>query len=167
MDRTQLDPHQWLQFDSKNQEFYGVPMDSDVKSQEYQLVCEDREGLTANDGLIVMVYPKPKLLYSVEFRIAIDILYETFINSSSLKRKFVEKLQELFGDSTTDAIILRSISKGSTIITWYNRTLPTDICPTEDIHKLREILINEDGSKSERLGKTKFLESFFICQFLG
>ncbi|KAK6624877.1 hypothetical protein RUM44_011741 [Polyplax serrata] len=151
MDRTHLDPNQWLQFDSKNQEFYGVPMDSDVKSQEYQLVCQDREGLTANDGLIVVVSPRQKQLYSVEFTIAIDVLYDSFVSSSSMKRKFIEKLRDLFHDSNTDAIVLGNISEGSTIITWYNRTLPTHVCPTEEIHKLREILINDDESMNERL----------------
>lgn len=166
MDRTPLTSQQWLQFDSKNQEFYGLPMESDVKSQEYQLVCEDKEGLTANDGLIVVVHPKPKQFYSVEFTIAIDVLYETFVNSSFLKRKFVERITELFGDSSTDAIILESISEGSTIITWFNRTLPTNKCPTEEIRRLREVLINDDESMSERLGKKIFATNQFVNDFL-
>lgn len=152
MDRSPLDPQQWLQFDSKNQEFYGVPMDSDVKSQEYQLVCEDREGLTANDGLVVVVFPRINQLYSVEFTIAIDVPYDNFVNSSAAKRRFIEKLQDIFGDPNSDAIILGTINRGSTIITWYNHTLRTDVCPTEDIHRLREILINDDESVSDRLG---------------
>lgn len=38
MDRTQIPPNNWLQFDSKNQEFYGIPMASNVGRAEYQLV---------------------------------------------------------------------------------------------------------------------------------
>lgn len=44
IDRTPIAPHEWLQFDSKNQEFYGVPMDNDVGRKEYQLVATDKEG---------------------------------------------------------------------------------------------------------------------------
>lgn len=153
MDRSPLAPHHWLQFDSKNQEFYGIPMDSDVRSQEYQLVCEDREGLTANDGLVVVVFPKPRQSYSVEFSIVIDVAYDVFVNSSTLKRKFLDKLREVFGDANTDAIVLGNITFGSTIITWYNHTLPTDICPTEEIHRLREIIISDDETMSDRLGE--------------
>ena len=33
-------PHDfWLQFDTNNQEFYGLPLDSDVGSAEFTLVC--------------------------------------------------------------------------------------------------------------------------------
>lgn len=93
MDISPLSPTHWLQFDSKNQEFYGLPLDKDVRSQEYQLVCKDRAGLSANDGLLVVVRPRIHRRYSVEFSIALDFAYETFISNAGLKRKFVEKLQ--------------------------------------------------------------------------
>lgn len=39
MDRSPILPSHWLQFDVKNQEFYGIPMAaSDVGRTEYQLV---------------------------------------------------------------------------------------------------------------------------------
>lgn len=44
IERKPIPPHEWLQFDSKNQEFYGVPMPSDVGRKEYQLVAIDKEG---------------------------------------------------------------------------------------------------------------------------
>lgn len=37
-ERQTLDPYHWLQFDSKNQEFYGVPRPSDIGRKEYLLV---------------------------------------------------------------------------------------------------------------------------------
>lgn len=160
MDRSPLDPHHWLQFDSKNQEFYGVPMDLDVRSQEYQLVCEDRQGLTANDGLIVVVFPRPKVLYNVEFSVALGVPYDSFVNSSAMKRKFFDKLREVFGDSNTDAIVLGSITEGSTIVTWYNQTLRTDICPDEDIQQIREKIMTDESSVNKRMGE--FLIIFFI-----
>lgn len=44
IERKPIPPQEWLQFDSKNQEFYGVPMRSDVGRKEYQLVVTDKEG---------------------------------------------------------------------------------------------------------------------------
>lgn len=39
MDMTPVNPQLWLQFDSKNQEFYGIPMASaDIGKKEFQLV---------------------------------------------------------------------------------------------------------------------------------
>lgn len=38
MDNAPIPPGNWLQFDSTNQEFYGLPMASDVGSVKYQLV---------------------------------------------------------------------------------------------------------------------------------
>lgn len=47
IDRVPIPPHEWLQFDSKNQEFYGVPMRTDIGRKEYQLVVTDKEGTVA------------------------------------------------------------------------------------------------------------------------
>lgn len=39
IDRTQVPSNSWLQFDTKNQEFYGIPLWGDKSFSEYQLVC--------------------------------------------------------------------------------------------------------------------------------
>lgn len=38
MDHAPVPVNSWLQFDEKNQEFFGVPMPSDEGTHEYQLV---------------------------------------------------------------------------------------------------------------------------------
>lgn len=38
IDRTQVPANSWLQFDTKNQEFYGIPLWGDKSLSEYQLV---------------------------------------------------------------------------------------------------------------------------------
>lgn len=38
IDRTQVPANSWLQFDAKNQEFYGIPLWGDKSVSEYQLV---------------------------------------------------------------------------------------------------------------------------------
>lgn len=73
IERSKLDARHWLQFDSKNQEFYGVPKYADVGQKEYLLVAEDREGLTAHDALVVVVSTAPKKDYSAVFEFTLGI----------------------------------------------------------------------------------------------
>nr|CAD7455771.1 unnamed protein product [Timema tahoe] len=152
MDRQTIPTDNWLQFDTKNQEFYGVPSEGDQGRREYQLVCEDSAGQTANDGLVVVVHPAPRVQYSVEFVMKLNIDYTTYKYSSSLKRKFVEKLCELFNERNLSAIALGPVTAGSTLVTWYNRSLSTDTCPEAEIRSLRHVLMSDNGGLSERVG---------------
>lgn len=93
VDRQQIPSDHWLQFDSKNKEFYGIPLPQDVGRSEYQLVCEDSGGLPASDSLVVVVHVPPRRHYNVEFSMTLDTPYESFINSASMQRKFIEKLK--------------------------------------------------------------------------
>ncbi|XP_034177078.1 uncharacterized protein LOC117602768 isoform X2 [Osmia lignaria lignaria] len=147
IERKPIPPHEWLQFDSKNQEFYGVPMRSDVGRKEYQLVITDKEGASATDGLVVVVHPAPFTQHTVEFSMTLDIPYESFAHSALQKRNFIEKLRDLYEDRDTNAISLHSISNGSTVITWHNRTLPTSYCAHEEVSRLRSVLVKSDNDR--------------------
>lgn len=135
-DRNTLDPNHWLQFDSKNQEFYGVPRTNDIGRKEYLLVggdhfrtlcmpeignrnsyafalptsqmAEDREGLTATDALVVVVNPHHKRDYSVLFELTLDISHEQF-NTAQVQRRFIERLAQVFGDASTHYIKIHHI----------------------------------------------------------
>ena len=90
---------------------------------------------------MVIVYPAAKTLYNVEFSMRLDLEYNNFFESPSLQRNFIQRLANLFGDSNTNAIVLSGISPGSTVITWHNKTLPTNICPDDEIRQLRQVNI--------------------------
>ncbi|RLU24041.1 hypothetical protein DMN91_004250 [Ooceraea biroi] len=147
IDRIPIPPHEWLQFDSKNQEFYGVPMRTDIGRKEYQLVVTDKEGASATDGLVVVVHPAPPMAHTVEFSMTLDIPYDSFAHSALQKRNFIEKLRDLYGDKDTSAISLHSISNGSTVITWHNRTLPTSYCAHDEVNRLRSVLVKSDNDR--------------------
>jgi len=152
MDRSPLSPTHWLQFDSKNQEFYGIPMaTSDIGRTEYQLVCKDNGGLTAYDGLVVIVHPPAKALYNVEFSMNLEIDHDSFAYNPAMKRHFVERLAELFGDRNASAIVLSGVSANPTHIVWHNRTLPTDYCPDDQIRQLRQILLGDNDRVSNQV----------------
>lgn len=146
-DRQPILPHEWLQFDSKNQEFYGVPMNTDIGRKEYQLVATDREGASTTDSLVVVVHSAPPMAHTVEFSMTLDIAYNNFAHSALQKRNFIEKLRDLYGDRDTSAISLHNISNGSTVITWHNRTLPTSTCAHDEVNRLRSVLVKSDNDR--------------------
>lgn len=155
-ERNELDPKYWLQFDAKNQEFYGVPMYGDAGQREYVLVAEDREGLQATDALVVVVSQPPHHEYSTAFEFIMDIPHEEF-NNSAAQRRFIERVAQIFNDPTTSYIQIRSIwpihQTGNTRVTFYNTTLhrPHNVCPTEEIDKLKNVLVHNDGSVRHRV----------------
>ncbi|XP_012275536.1 uncharacterized protein LOC105697097 isoform X1 [Orussus abietinus] len=151
IDRTPIPPHEWLQFDGKNQEFYGVPLHKDVGRKEYQLIVTDKGGVSATDGLVVVVHPAPVMHHNVEFSMTLAIPYDSFAHSALQKRNFIERLRDLFKDKDTGAISLDSISRGSTVVTWHNRTLPTNTCPNDQIVKLHKVLVKDDKTLSDRV----------------
>ncbi|KAJ8916352.1 hypothetical protein NQ315_005049 [Exocentrus adspersus] len=152
-DRKPIPSNNWLQFDSKNREFFGIPRK--VGRSEYQLVCVDSGGLPVTDSLEVVVYPPPKRKYNVEFSMNVtEIPYEIFVNNAALQKKFVDKLMRLFGDPSSSNIHLHPFKQtyDSTIVTWFNKSLPTEICPHEEINRLESILHNmNDKSISHRV----------------
>uniref|UniRef100_A0A182MJB9 Dystroglycan 1 n=1 Tax=Anopheles culicifacies TaxID=139723 RepID=A0A182MJB9_9DIPT len=150
-DRHTLDPYHWLQFDSKNQEFYGVPRTNDIGRKEYLLMAEDREGLTATDALVVVVNAHHKRDYSVLFELTLDITHEQFI-TAQVQRRFIERLAQVFGDASTHYIKIHHIRPihhtGQVQVSFFNTTLNRQHqrCPQEEIEALRNILLHQDST---------------------
>lgn len=115
-------------------------------------VCEDSGSLTANDGLVVVVHPAAKIQYTAQFAM-LAVPHPSIVSHAAQKRKFIEKLRDLFRDQNTSAISLSSVTEGPTVVTWHNSTLPTDYCPEEEIKQLRKLLIEEDHTVTERVGE--------------
>lgn len=150
-DRLHIPSHNWLQFDSKNREFYGIP--TKHGRNEYQLICVDSGGLSVIDSLEVVIHDPPKVVYNVEFSMTVELAYDTFVKSAKLQRKFVEKLMEIFGDKDAKNIIFGPFKQRqqSTIITWFNKTLPTEKCAHDEINKLESIIKNNERGIADRV----------------
>ncbi|XP_055371649.1 uncharacterized protein LOC129605753 isoform X2 [Condylostylus longicornis] len=157
MERNELNPKHWLQFDSKNQEFYGIPKVADYGSEEYLLVAEDHEGLTATDALVVVVNHAPKREFSVYFKAKLGIRYEQF--NAQMQRKFVERVARLFNDPTPQYIQVRSITQNhdseETIVNFYNTTLHRqhNRCPEEEIEMVRSVWFSNSAILRDRVKK--------------
>ncbi|CAB3257028.1 unnamed protein product [Arctia plantaginis] len=151
-DRTELPVGHWLQFDAKNQEFYGLPTPSDEGSVPYQLIAEDSSKKSAYDSLIVEVAKAPTIRPTVEFQMTMDYPFPKLAYDATNKRKVVEKLAALFGQKETDNIRIQSITNNPTTIIWYNTSLPMDRCPKREIEELQQmIIVDERGPAGSAL----------------
>ncbi|CAH0551317.1 unnamed protein product [Brassicogethes aeneus] len=146
--RQAISANSWLQFDNKNREFFGIPRKSG--RTEYQLVCEDSGGLSVTDSLEVVVYSAPKVHYNVEFSMALETRFESFANSASKQKKFVEKLMEIFHEPNSSNIHFAPFKQNadSTIVTWFNKSLSREKCPTSEINRLESLMINKHDMES-------------------
>lgn len=159
-DRSKLDPHHWLQFDSKNHEFYGVPGPHDVSQKSYILIAEDKSGVTASDALQVVVTDRVyKREYNAAFEFQLEVGIEQF-NNAAAKRKFIERVLQVFGDSDAQHILISSVKKlqyaGRTSVLLVNTTLPKNHreCPNGEIKALRTILLHQDSSVRDLVKET-------------
>nr|CAD7581644.1 unnamed protein product [Timema californicum] len=75
MDRQTISPDNWLQFDTKNQEFYGVPSEGDQGRREYQLVTNICSSITSASSVIVLCTLPSLLLHPAPFRRCYCTLY--------------------------------------------------------------------------------------------
>ncbi|CAD7014663.1 unnamed protein product, partial [Ceratitis capitata] len=156
-DHKELNPRHWLQFDSKNQEFYGIPKSGDTGSEEYLLVAQDAGGLSATDALVVVVNHAPKKEFSVYFKAYLAIRHEQF--NADLQRKFVERIAQLFGDSSTQYVQIRSVTthhdSDSTIVNFYNTSLykSHNRCPEEEIEAVRSVYLIKDHMVRDHVKK--------------
>ncbi|XP_014220213.1 dystroglycan-like isoform X2 [Trichogramma pretiosum] len=149
--RTEIPSSDWLQFDSSNQEFYGVPMDQDVGQKTYQLVVKDSEGLEATDSLVAEVHSAPFYRHPLQISMVLNMPRNDFAHSALKKRIFVEKLQKVYGDRDTSAISLVEMhgNNDGTTISWRNITLPTHECPHDEIARLTNVIATDhNGEKN-------------------
>ena len=155
--RRELSPDAWLQFDAKNQEFVGIPLEEEVGREEYQLVCSDANGLSAIDGIEVIVLNRPfNERFGVEFSLqfapndyngvtGVDGVMASFgqpILRRDKKVSIVEKLAKYFGDPDTTNIILKAFDADNGKVVWHNKSLALQPCESSHILWVKNQLIN-------------------------
>ncbi len=161
--RRELSPDAWLQFDSRNQEFVGIPLEEEVGREEYQLVCSDENGLSAIDGIEVIVLNRPfNERHGVEFALqfgpndygggGVDGLgFGQPILRRDMKVRIVESLARYFGDANTNDVILKIFDADNGRVVWHNKSLAHQPCDSRDMLWVKDQLINKEGKVSKRL----------------
>ncbi|XP_041448030.1 dystroglycan isoform X7 [Drosophila obscura] len=171
-EHKELGTRHWLQFDSKNQEFYGIPKGGDTGSEEYLLVAEDSGGLSAHDALVVVVSHPPKKEFGAFFKAYLSIRHENF--NAELQRKFVERIAKVNGDANTNQIQIRSINihhdSDGTIVNFYNTSLYKhhNRCPEKELAATRSVYLAGDSlrdSVKRAMGPELNLTNFSVAPF--
>ncbi|XP_076363552.1 dystroglycan 1-like [Tachypleus tridentatus] len=150
-DSKELSESSWIQFDPKSQKIFGLPFEESSGIHEFQLLASDKEGKEVNDIFLVIVEPRPVYDRSVEFSMHIDTNYDHFKKDVGKKILVGKKLSSFFGDPSTEYLIVLSIKNGSVVYAWTNNTLPSDPCPKGLINELSNLMLEENGTISERL----------------
>jgi len=155
--RRELSPDAWLQFDAKNQEFVGIPLEEEFGQEEYQLVCSYANGSSTIDGIEVNVLNRTfNERFVVEFSLqfapndyngvtGVDGVMASFsqpILRHNEKVSIVEKLAKYFGDSDTTNIILKTFDADNGKVVWHNKSLSSQPC---DFNWVKNQLINSKG----------------------
>merc|ERR1719410_1908991 len=150
--RLEVDSDNWLQFDTKNQEFIGVPLENDVGREEYQLVCSDNEGYSSIDGIEVSTLSRP---FSEKFNVMFVFVFnDTLDDGTKLSRsrvRLLKKLARMFRDEDMRHIVLSKVDPGTMELAWYNKTFSARDCPVDNIVSARRFLLENDGSVRPRI----------------
>jgi len=150
--RLEVDSDNWLQFDTKNQEFVGVPLENDVGREEYQLVCSDSEGYSAIDGIEVSTLSRP---FFEKFNVLFVFVFnDTLDDGPRLARsrvKLMKKIAKIFRDSDTSHIVLSKVDPVSYEVAWYNKSLSSRDCPVEEIMETKNFLLHRDVTVRQRV----------------
>ncbi|XP_076348000.1 uncharacterized protein LOC143245522 [Tachypleus tridentatus] len=153
LDHEELPISSWIQFDSDFQKLFGLPLKENIGIHEFQILAVDKEGKTVSDAFVVSVSSQSAIHASVEFSMHIDTNFEQFNKNIEMKILVAQKLASAFGDPDTKYISVSSIINGSVIYTWTNSTLPSFPCPKDTVHKLFNLMFENNETISERIIK--------------
>lgn len=150
--RLEVPRHNWLQFDTKNQEFYGVPLEGDVGRDVYQLVCSDSQGLSAYDGIEVVVTSRPFAeKFNLEFTFVFNDTLDDGNKLAASRVKLVKTLARIFNDADTRHIVLKSVDPDTLEVMWVNKSLPVRQCPHDWLKETRKLLMDKEGRIRPRI----------------
>ena len=146
--RRELSPDAWLQFDSRNQEFVGIPLEEEVGRSDYQLVCSDKNGLSAIDGIEVIVHNRP---FSESYPIEFALRFGDYSGFASRKVRIVELIALFFGDSSPRNVVVKTFDTDENKIVWFNKSLSQLPCEHPNIEWMKTTLLDSDGKMKPQL----------------
>ncbi|XP_059090569.1 uncharacterized protein LOC131886297 [Tigriopus californicus] len=139
--RKELAKHSWLQFHQANQEFIGVPLEEEVGREEYQLVCSDSNGLSAIDGVEVLVSNRP-----FTEKINIEFAFQFSNPIQQLRVVLFNKLSQL---TFPGNVVLRAVDKFSVV--WFDKEFNRDECNLDLIRNASSRYLDDKGLPKDHL----------------
>ncbi|KAK9399426.1 hypothetical protein NXF25_012445 [Crotalus adamanteus] len=151
IDGPPTDLESWLQFNARDQNMHGYPLDADFQysPQEFSLFAIDSGGLKAEDKFIIELF-RPTAVPCHSYTVVTTNSYHSFLKNRRRVNFFLKKLSKyLFTESPGDMVLLH-LKTGSAVFTWYNKLLcaKTDKCARD---KIQDVL-TKLGRPEEHVG---------------
>ncbi|KAH1185341.1 hypothetical protein KIL84_018090 [Mauremys mutica] len=155
VDGSPSGPESWLQFNASLQAMYGYPLSTDFQysPQEFVLSATDSGGLTVWEPLIIELL-RPTSIPCHIYTIRTKNSYHSFLRERERVGLFLDKLSKYLNSSSLKSITLTALRPGSTVISWYNRSLCTSSnrslswCSRDEIQEVLNKLRVPDGNVS-------------------
>jgi neurexin len=142
----------WLQLKEKQQILHGVllppkpPRGKPPRKLEfsYELAAIDSGGKIARTPLQVVMKRLPHInKINHEFMISIDFDYHIFKDNVMNSVTVVNKIAKLYGENTTENIVITSMKPGSVMFSWTNTSVEMAPCPALEINRLLSYIITD------------------------
>ncbi|XP_053872285.1 uncharacterized protein LOC128830476 [Malaclemys terrapin pileata] len=153
VDGSPSGPESWLQFNASLQAMYGYPLSIDFQysPQEFVLSATDSGGLTVWEPLIIELL-RPTSIPCHIYTIRMKNSYHSFLRERERVGLFLDKLFKYLNSRSLKSITLTALRPGSTVISWYNRSLCTStnrslsLCSKDEIQEVLNKLRVPDGN---------------------
>ncbi|XP_054710695.1 dystroglycan 1-like [Uloborus diversus] len=172
-ERTSIPPTSWIQFDPVKQMLYALPLDEHIGKYEFILEAMDNEGASTNDRLDIHVWQHSSArARHHEFSVTLKYNKWQYPITIDWNIEFAKRLSRYFGDKNETHVAVQSVStEPVTTFTWWNDSLSTYPCPSEEISELTNKLIDENTNKVSEAFKKTMRSDFQIfdasVNFLG
>ena len=111
-------------------------------------VCSDRNGLSAIDGIEVIVLNRP---FSEQYSIEFVMQFDDYQGFKRRKVDIVEKISRFFGDPDTTNVVVNAFDLDENRIGWYNKSLAHLPCDHTALQWSRDMLLEKDGKFKKKL----------------
>ena len=113
-------------------------------------MCSDRNGLSAIDGIEVIVLNRP---FSEQYSIEFVMKFDDYQGFKRMKVQIVEKIAKFFGDSDASNVVVNTFDLEENRIVWYNKSLAHLPCDHEMLQWSRDKLLERDGKFKKQLSQ--------------
>ncbi|XP_070559172.1 LOW QUALITY PROTEIN: dystroglycan 1-like [Ptychodera flava] len=129
----------WIKFDANAQVLHALPMNGELGVHEYVIVATDSRGGQARDAFEIEVVPMAHRP-NHEFSITLKKMHEVLENDVMKRIDVVNRIAQVYGDASPDAISVLYFKKDPAIVGWTNNSLPYEPCPVVQFGELSKKL---------------------------
>ncbi|XP_054710747.1 dystroglycan 1-like [Uloborus diversus] len=162
-EHASLPSHSWIQLDPEKQIMYALPLSDNIGKHEFVLEAMDSEGASTFDRVELHVWQHP-LADTLSHSFTMTVRYNKWQYPVGIdwQIEILSRLARLFGDHDSSNLCVLSVTLDPIKLTWTNDTLPTDMCPLDQIQYIYDMIATPEHHPTKKM--KKFMESEFRVQ---